>query len=632
MSWDGCNDMTASTVPNPIDDAPQRMREQHTVAVENIQTRERWRFWMLIFFFAGLGIVVLIPLVLHQVIQFGRALPPGAPHMGQSPRGIIVDRNGVLLAGDRYFYQVTATPHHFYDDGERMEVAKQLERLAAIPAAKTYELLRDFADGYYVELSPKIGLEQGEAILAEQRRLAELPGIAPLTHVNLTPTPERYYPEHQLASHLLGMLAKPGDSSWLEGFYGLEGYYDNFLRQRGGVGILSKPDGTIGDLADDVRRYLPSPAAKDLVLTIDRTVQWIIEDELQKGLRKYRAQSGTIIVMDPATGAVLGMANWPGYDPNALARADVNAFANTAISAQYEPGSVFKVITAAAALDTGVVTATQILTDTGSISVGDRVILNSSRAAWGAVDMTAALARSLNVITAQWALLLGANNFYRYVERFGFGQVTEIDLAGEFYGLIKTPRSARWSQSDLGTNSFGQGLAVTPIQMINAVASIANGGKLMRPYVVEARVDGDTIQYTKPTVMSLTMKPETARELTRILVDVMNQGNVAAGVAGYDIAGKSGTAQIPTEAGYTEDETIVTFVGYAPADAPKFVMLVKMDRPDPSISPWANYTAAPVFAQATRRLFDYYNIPPDNIRLGRQAAAPAEGSAAGIEE
>jgi cell division protein FtsI/penicillin-binding protein 2 len=198
--------------------------------------------------------------------------------------------------------------------------------------------------------------------------------------------------------------------------------------------------------------------------------------------------------------------------------------------------------------------------------------------------------------------------------------------------LIKTPRSARWSQSDLGTNSFGQGLAVTPIQMINAVASIANGGKLMRPYVVEARVDGDTIQYTKPTVMSLTMKPETARELTRILVDVVDQGNVAAGVAGYDIAGKSGTAQIPTEEGYTEDETIVTFVGYAPADEPKFVMLVKMDRPDPSISPWANYTAAPVFAQAARRLFDYYNIPPDDIRLGRQAVAPAEGSTAGIEE
>jgi cell division protein FtsI/penicillin-binding protein 2 len=227
---------------------------------------------------------------------------------------------------------------------------------------------------------------------------------------------------------------------------------------------------------------------------------------------------------------------------------------------------------------------------------------------------------------------LGNDEFYRYVDRFGFGQVTEIDLAGEVYGLIKTPRSASWSPSDLGTNSFGQGLAVTPIQMINAVASIANGGKLMRPYIVAARVADDAIQYTKPTVMSVTMKPETAEALTKILVDVVVQGNTAAGVAGYSIAGKSGTAQIPTEEGYTEDETIVTFVGYAPADAPRFVVLVKMERPDPSISPWANYTAAPVFAQVARRLFDYYDLPPDEVRLGRQAAALPESSTTSVEE
>lgn len=624
--------MTASTAPDPMDVAPQGMREQHTVAAENIQQRELWRFWMLIFFFTGLAIVVLIPLVLHQIVQFGRTPPPGQAHQGQSPRGAIVDRNGALLAGDRYFFQVTATPHHFADDEERREVAGQLEQLAGIPATETFARLRDFATKYYVELAPKVSLEQGEAILAEQARLAELPGIAPLTHVNLTPTPERYYPEQRLGAHLLGILAKPENSSWFEGFYGLEGYYDNFLRQRDGVGLLSRPDGIVGELAGDVRRYLPSLAAKDLVLTIDRTVQWIIEDELQRGLRKYRAQAGTIIVMEPETGAILGMANLPTYDPNALARADSDAFVNTAISAQYEPGSVFKVVTAAAALDTAVVTSTQLLTDTGSIEVGERVILNSSRAAWGAVDMTEALARSLNVITAQWALLLGPEAFYRYVDRFGFGQVTEIDLAGEVYGLIKTPRSTNWSLSDLGTNSFGQGLAVTPLQMINAVASIANGGKLMRPYVVAARIAGDQVQYTRPTVMSLTMKPETAEALSRILVDVVDQGNTAAGVAGYAIAGKSGTAQIPTEEGYTEDETIVTFVGYAPADAPRFVVLVKMDRPDPSISPWADYTAAPVFAQVARRLFDYYDIPPDEIRLGRQAAVLPGSSVAGGEE
>jgi cell division protein FtsI/penicillin-binding protein 2 len=324
--------------------------------------------------------------------------------------------------------------------------------------------------------------------------------------------------------------------------------------------------------------------------------------------------------MDPRTGAILAMANAPDFNPNQIGDADIGAIQNSAISAQYEPGSVLKVVTAAAALDTGVVTPTELLTDTGSIVVGDRIILNSSRTAWGQVDMTEALARSLNVITTQWALRLGKERFYDYLNRFGFGEVTGVDLSGEVYGLLKTPGMQDWSMSDLGTNSFGQGMAVTPIQMINSVASIANGGKLMRPYVVAARVAGGEVQYTEPTVIGVTVKPETAQELTDILIDVVDQGNVAAGVAGYDIAGKSGTAQIPTEQGYTEDETIVTFIGYAPADDPQFIVLVKLDRPDPNISPWANYTAAPVFAQVARRLFDYYNIPPDAIRRGEQPA------------
>ncbi|MCB0056994.1 MAG: penicillin-binding protein 2, partial [Caldilineaceae bacterium] len=287
----------------------------------------------------------------------------------------------------------------------------------------------------------------------------------------------------------------------------------------------------------------------------------------------------------------------------------------------YEPGSVFKMITAAAALDSGVVTPTQTLTDTGSIAVGQRVILNSDRVAHGVVDMTEALARSLNVITAQWALMLGQKQFYQYLERFGFGQVTEVDLADEVYGLIKRPGTLDWSLSDLGTNSFGQGLAVTPIQMANAIASIANGGKLMRPYIVKARVLDGQVQFTEPTVLGTTIRPETAKALTDILVDIVTDGNSAAAVPGYRIAGKSGTAQIPTEEGYTEDETIVTFAGYAPADDPRFVILVKLDRPDPKISQWASYSAAPTFARVAKRLLDYYHIPPDELRLGGLAAA-----------
>ena len=612
--------MTAA-VPEPTRSAaPQAMSEQHTVTLESIQKRDVWRFWMLVFGFGALAILVVVPLFVHQIIQYGQARPPGQAHQGESPRGNIVDRNGALLAADRFSYEVSATPSYFRSEEERMEAARLLEELAGIPAAETFNLLSTYADLKFVRLAPAISLEAGRRILEEQAILAEESGVHPLLNVTLTPTPQRYYPERAVGAQVVGSLAILGDAAWTQGVSGIEDYYDQYLRKRDGVGLTGRSFSKLSELPADVRRFLPSVAGKDLILTLDRNVQWIAEEELQWALTQFRAQSGTIIVMDPRTGEILAMANSPTFDPNDLSKADMAAVQNTAISAQYEPGSVFKMITAAAALDSGVVTPTQTLTDTGSIAVGQRVILNSDRVAHGVVDMTEALARSLNVITAQWALMLGQKQFYQYLERFGFGQVTEVDLADEVYGLIKRPGTLDWSLSDLGTNSFGQGLAVTPIQMANAIASIANGGKLMRPYIVKARVLDGQVQFTEPTVLGTTIRPETAKALTDILVNIVTDGNSAAAVPGYRIAGKSGTAQIPTEEGYTEDETIVTFAGYAPADDPRFVILVKLDRPDPNISRWASYTAAPAFSRVARRLFYYYNIPPDQVRLGQVAS------------
>jgi len=260
------------------------------------------------------------------------------------------------------------------------------------------------------------------------------------------------------------------------------------------------------------------------------------------------------------------------------------------------------------------ITATTVFTDDGILFVGGRPILNSNRQPNGAVDATQALAKSLNVVTAQIALKLGADHFYRYLHLFGFGEATRVDLSGEINGQLKEPGNPEWSESDLGTNSFGQGLAVTPLQMLAATASIANGGQLMRPYLVQMRVAENQVQPTTSTLVRRTIKPETATELTEMMVQVVEVGNRAAGIPGYKIAGKSGTAQIPTEEGYTEDETIVSFVGFAPADDPQFVMLIKLDRPDPAISTWAAYTAAPAFSQIARRLLAHLNIPPDEIR------------------
>jgi cell division protein FtsI/penicillin-binding protein 2 len=327
------------------------------------------------------------------------------------------------------------------------------------------------------------------------------------------------------------------------------------------------------------------------------------------------------------------MANWPDYNPNqrATTAADFDRFQNVAISAIYEPGSVFKIITMAAGLDTGVITPTTVMTDSGYIIVGERSIYNSDRRSNGQVSVTEALARSLNVITAQVADRIGRDHFYQYVRRFGFGARTGVDLAGEVPGLLKTPGHEQWSLSDLGTNSFGQGLAVTPLQMVNATAAIANGGKLMRPYMVQARIDDGQVLYTQPEVLAAAIRPETAHDLTEMMVETVNTGNSAARVQGYRIAGKSGTAQIPTVDGYLKDATIVTFVGFAPADDPKFVLLVKLDQPDPAISTWAAYTAAPVFSQVTRRLFDHFSIAPDDIRA-QAMGVPVAGVDAPTEE
>jgi cell division protein FtsI/penicillin-binding protein 2 len=436
----------------------------------------------------------------------------------------------------------------------------------------------------------------------------------PLRYLSVRPVSERFYPQNSLGSHLVGFIHSDD-----YGVYGVEEYYDNFLNSS--VGLLERDVKPFDSLPFKTRRFLPSVAGRDLVLTFDRSIQWIIEEELREAIAKYRAKVGSIIVMEPHTGAILGMANWPDYDPNQRqsGKVDVARFPNPAVSALFEPGSVFKVVTMAGGLDTGVITPTTVFTDDGYIVVGQRTIYNSSRTGTGQVTVEDALAKSLNVVTAQVADRMGSDDFYRYVRRFGFGTRTEVDLADEVAGLLKTPGNELWSQSDLGTNSFGQGLAVTPLQMINAVCAIANGGTLMRPYLVEARIEEGQVLYTKPTIVRTVISPKAAADLTEMMIYTVNTGNKAAVVPGWSIAGKSGTAQIPSPEGYREDATIVSFVGFAPADDPQFVVLVKLDEPDFAISQWAGYTAAPVFAQVARRLFEHLNIPPDEIR--QQVAA-----------
>jgi cell division protein FtsI (penicillin-binding protein 3) len=579
-----------------------------------------WRVWLVVLGFVLLASLVVVRLLHHQIVSWLTHSTPTALADTGLPRGLIVDRRGELLAADRFYYQVVADPSILRTEEQRLAVANKLQELIGLPAAETSAKLLEAAGRRYVELAKRISLEAGDRLLTYKAEDA----VSILQSVAVIPAPERYYPQGELAGHVLGFV-----QSSRHGSYGVEQYYDAYLDPSSGIGLRTKKAVSLTALPESVRRYLPSMSGKDLVLTLDTGIQWILEDELRRALARYKAPSGSILVMEPSTGAILGLANFPTYDPNRYSeQSDYSRFIDPATSLLYEPGSIFKIVTMAAALDTGMITPSTVYTDNGSITVGSRIIFNSNRIGYGRVTATDALARSLNVVTAQIAEQLGRKTFYDYVELFGFTEPTEVDLAGEVRGLVKMPGNPDWSLSDLGTNSFGQGLAITPIEMLNATAAIANGGRLLRPYIVQARVAGDQVLITEPTSVRQVIQPETARTLTEMMVQTVRTGNEAAGVAGYRIAGKSGTAQIPGEGGYLKDATIVSFVGFAPADDPRFVILVKLDRPDPNISLWATHTAAPVFGQVARRLFDYLGIPPDEIRLGPERLAEIEAESA----
>jgi len=598
----------------PVQASDDNVAEPNQDGASTTQMRESWRFLIIAAVFAAATVLILVRMLSYQFFpNQGPAVVSAAPS-DYAERGTIVDRNGHVFGVDRYFYDVSATASHLSAE-DRQEIADELERLVGIPASETVATLTEYEDFPYALLAKDLTLAEARSLIEFKAALDEEGKFGVFDQVRIDASPQRFYPEGGLAAHIVGFVGvDPLTRSGRIGLYGVERYYDRFLSSDG-VGLPEAPNGSIDDLDRKTRRFLPSPTRKDLVLTLDRSMQWIVEEELERALNYYEAESGTIMVMDPKTGAILAMASRPIYDPNEYASANFNAFNNGAISSQYEPGSIYKIITVAGALDTGKVTPSTIFTDTGSVSMGGRIFYNSNRQGYGRISLADALARSLNVVTVQVAVRLRADDFYDYVHRFGFGESTEIDLSGEVKGLVKSPGNPDWSVSDLGANSFGQGLAVTPIQMLNAVAAIANGGVLMRPYIVEARVVGDEILYTEPTVIRQVISPETAATMVDLMSHVVDIGVQAAWVPGYSVAGKTGTAQIPTKDGYTEDETIVSFVGFAPVEDPQVAVLVKMDRPNPNISPWAAYTAAPVFSKVTKRLMTYLNIAPDDVRL-----------------
>jgi len=351
----------------------------------------------------------------------------------------------------------------------------------------------------------------------------------------------------------------------------------------------------------------------DIYLTIDRDIQFLVESQLALAVDQTGASGGTIIVMNPRNGNILGMASWPSFDPNAFLTADVEAWRNPAISDEYEPGSVLKVLTVAAGIEAGTITPNWTYNDQGRLDICGVPVLNWDRRAYGVVDTTGLLVNSLNVGAGTIALEMGPNSFYAMMSRFGMGRLTGINLAAEADGTMLTMGDPEWSQSNLCTNAFGQGIAVTPLQLVTAVSAIANDGLMMQPNVVERIVDGDQIIWSQPTALGRPISADTAHTVRDMMVQVVNQGlDEGARLSGYTVAGKTGTAEIPIPTGYRTDRFIMSFIGFLPADDPQVIVLVKLD--EPTSGNWASQVAAPVFRQLAERLVILLEIPPDAVR------------------
>lgn len=429
-----------------------------------------------------------------------------------------------------------------------------------------------------------------------------------LSGVRLEETKKRVYPEKTLAAHVLGYVGWEDEEKI--GRYGVEGHVDDDLS--GEIGFFSIEKDAVGrQIGVGEREFEAAEDGADVVLTIDRVIQSMIEEELKKGVEKYSAERGSILVMNPQTGAVLGMATYPTYDPNYYyAINEPRVQLNPIVSDIFEPGSVLKPVIMAAAVNEGLITPNTTFNDTGPVSVADYTINTFDGKHHGVQTMTQVLEQSNNVGMVWVGQKLGAETMYDYLRRFGLGERTGIGLEGETRSTLKEPGD--WDVTTVATTAFGQGIAMTPLQSLNAINALANDGVLTQPHVISRIRQGNgEEEVNDPTQVRQVVSPRTAADLSAMMVSVIENGVAGlARVPGYYLAGKTGTAQVPDERGrYSKDRKIISFVGFGPIDDPKFSIMVKLD--NPAGLSFASGTAAPMFRNVAEKLINYLQVPPD---------------------
>ncbi|MDH5587965.1 MAG: penicillin-binding protein 2 [Nitrospirota bacterium] len=517
----------------------------------------------------------------------------------QPDRGVIVDRQGHPLALNVDVASVYVNPGSLKD---HQKTAHTLSRILEMPVAQVRKLFRN--DQPYVWIKRHIS-----APMAKQLETRPLPGVV------VTREPHRFYPKGALVSHVLGFAGI--DSQGLEG---IEFQYEDYLRgeknlvqyQRDALGR------TIAPLSNS--KTFGAPTGYHITLSIDEVIQFIAEEELASAVEKTRAKSGSIVIMDPRTGAILAWALHPTFDPNHFKKFSAKDWRNRAVTDPYEPGSTLKVVIAAAALEEKVMEPdTLIYGGEGQMSVAGTIVHDPAKSGW--MTFQDAIAHSSNVGAIKVAVELGPSRVYKYLQDFGFGEKTGIDLPGESSGILREP--SKWSGLSLSSLAMGQEIAVTPIQMVTAMSVVANGGWLMTPHVVSAVMDrqGESILTNNLEPKRRPISARTANRLSHILETVVETGTgQRAQLSGYRAAGKTGTSQKvdPKTGAYSSSSIIASFVGFAPVEQPRLTMLVVIDEPE--VGKWGGTIAAPVFGNVAKRVLPHMGILPGGAPLIRTAS------------
>lgn len=505
-------------------------------------------------------------------------------------RGRIYDRNGDPLAMNKKTYLLYFEPKKIKDE---REFTLKIDSILKIGEASITAMIDKTKE--WIPVKSGVSKEQKQNLLNLR-----------IESIGFEDNFQRYYPESSLAAHLLGFVGKNEQGENI-GYFGVEGFYNKDLVGLPGIqksdrDLLGRP------ILLGTQQIVDPENGRDLLMTIDKSVQEIVKRKLQYGLERYDAKEGCVIVADPDSLEILALSCLPDFDLDKYYLFNEEFFKNPAISNSYEPGSTFKPLIMAAALEEKSVRPGEFYNEKGPVRIGEYTVKTWNDKYEGKISMTRILEKSSNVGMVHIGQQLGDKKIFSYLKKYGFGEITGIDLQGEASGLLKNEKD--WYPIDYATVSFGQGIAITPIQMIRAFSSIINGGKLLKPNIVKEIRSGNRERIIANKVERSIISTKTSDIIKKMLLSTVESGEARwAKPKGYKIGGKTGTAQIPIEGHYDPTKTVASFIGFAPVADPKFIALVILR--EPKTSPWGSETAAPLFFEITKELLVYYNIAPE---------------------